>query len=234
MGKNLKDLRLEYYVNQYNQIVNKGFNGWLFSFTHKNLEHIPSLKSGKRRETALKILEVGSGSGEHIKFVESTFQQYIATDLAPELLGINTSELKSRGIQFQQADVENLRFKKNTFNRVICTCLLHHMNDPESALLEMKRVTKMGGLVSIYISCDPGILNRFLRTILIKPKARKLGFFEYDIFIAREHRGHFQSIQAMIQKVFNGQEIQQKFYPFHFKSWNLNTFSVFQITIISK
>ena len=138
------------------------------------------------------------------------------------------------GVKYEVADVQNLPFNKSSFDRVISTCLLHHLNDVEKALSEIKRVTKKGGLVSIYLSCDPGILNTLLRRLLIIPKARKLGFDEYPIFIAREHKNHFSSIESMISAVFKGQNIRKKYYPFYIKSWNLNTFCIFQIQINSK
>jgi ubiquinone/menaquinone biosynthesis C-methylase UbiE len=108
------------------------------------------------------------------------------------------------------------------------------VQDFEKALLEMRRVTKRGGLVYIYLSRDPGILNRFFRKIFIVPKAKGKGFNEYKVFIAREHRNHFKSLETMIKHVFKSQKIQQRYYPLRIKSWNLNTFCIFQIEIVSK
>ena len=144
----------------------------------------------------------------------------------------NNRESNLAKIKYKVADVQNLPFKTSSFDRVISTCLLHHVNDVEKALLEIKRVTKKSdGLISIYLSCDPGILNRLLRSLLIMPKARKLGFSEYEIFIAREHKNHFQSIDSMINHVFKGQNIHKKYYPFYIKSWNLNVFVIYQILL---
>jgi ubiquinone/menaquinone biosynthesis C-methylase UbiE len=179
------------------------------------------------------VLEVGGGSGQHLKFVKY-FSKYTLTDINPLLLPKNSRDSKLAKLKYKVADVQNLPFKEGCFDRVISTCLLHHLADVEKALLEIKRVTKSGGLVSLYLSCDPGILNRLLRRLLILPKARKLGFSEYEIFIAREHKNHFQSIKCMIEYVFKGQNIQLKYYPFIIKSWNLNAFCIFQIQIISK
>ena len=59
------------------------------------------------------------------------------------------------------------------------------------------------------------------------PKARKLGFNDYDLLISREHRNHFQSIKTLIEHTFKDQVIHVKYYPFAIKSWNLNTFCIF-------
>ncbi len=228
------ELSNTYYQNFYTNTANKGFNGFLFDFTHKKLELVSRFGNSRKHKTSSKVLEVGSGSGQHLKFVEKTYSKYIMTDINSSLLLKNSKESKLSKIEFKVADVQNLPFKSGTFDRVIATCLLHHLNDPEKALSEVRRVVKRGGLVSIHLSCDPGALNRFLRRLLIIPKARKLGFYEYEIFIAREHRNHFQSLERMIKYVFKDQNIRQRYYPFRIKSWNLNTFCIFQIEISSK
>jgi phosphatidylethanolamine/phosphatidyl-N-methylethanolamine N-methyltransferase len=232
--KTIVDLSTRYYEQYFDQNANKGFNGYLFKFTHKKLELIPRMIDGQRRKASLKVLEVGAGAGQHFKFVEKTYAKYVMTDINSSLLPKNTKASRLQNIEYKIADVQNLPFKQGSFDRVISTCLLHHLNDVEKALSEIKRVTKSGGgLVSIYLSCDPGILNRVLRKLLIIPKAKKLGFNEYEVFIAREHRNHFQSIKVMIEEVFKGHLIQIRYYPFKIRSWNLNTFCIFQIQIVT-
>lgn len=223
-----------YYQNFYNHTANDGFNGFLFNFTHRALESIPRLSNGGKRKVSSRVLEVGAGAGQHLQFVKKTYSEYTMTDINSSLMYKNNRESNLAKIKYKVADVQNLPFKTSSFDRVISTCLLHHLDDVEKALSEIKRVTKKGGLVSIYLSCDPGILNRLLRRLLIIPKARKLGFDDYPIFIAREHKNHFSSIESMISAVFKSQSIRKKYYPLYIKSWNLNTFCIFQIQINSK
>ena len=234
MSQEVDRLREHYYLHFFDNTSNKGLNGWLFDFTHKKMELLPSFKNGKKLREFSRILEVGAVRGQHFKFVEKSYSKYTMTDVNSVLMLENNKESKLAKIEYKVADVQNLPFAQGSFDRVISTCLLHHLDDVETALSEIKRVIKKGGLVSIYLSCDPGVMNRLLRRLLIIPKARRLGFSEYDIFIAREHKNHFQSIECMINHVFKGQNIQKKYYPFHIKSWNLNTFCIFQIQINSK
>jgi phosphatidylethanolamine/phosphatidyl-N-methylethanolamine N-methyltransferase len=228
-----EDAATQYYKQYFDQCVNSGFNGYLFNFTHKKLELIPRIFKSRKSKANLSVLEVGAGAGQHLKFVKNTYAKYTMTDINASLLSKNTVESKLKKIEFKIADVQKLPFVKGSFDRVISTCLLHHLNDVEKALLELKRVTKSDGLISIYLSCDPGLLNRLLRRLLVIPKARKLGFNEYEVFIAREHRNHFQSIKVLIQEVFKDHEIQLRYFPFRIKSWNLNTFCIIQIQIVS-
>jgi phosphatidylethanolamine/phosphatidyl-N-methylethanolamine N-methyltransferase len=227
VGKNTT--QTSYYKQFYDKVGYKGFSGWLLSFTHKKLEVLPR-NYKKLQEIRYNILEVGGGSGEHIPFVKMAYDEYTLVDINPTILPKNHLDKK---IKFKLADVEKLPFRNRVFDRVICTCLLHHLNNIENALLEIKRVTKIGGLISIYISCDPGIINRTLRKLFIIPKARKLGFQDYELFIAREHKGHFSAINTLIHHIFYGQKIKVRYYPIGIRSWNLNTFIILQIQIVS-
>jgi hypothetical protein len=65
-----------YYQNFYNNTANKGFNGFLFNFTHRALERIPCLSNGGKRKVSSKVLEVGAGAGQHLQFVKNIFRIY--------------------------------------------------------------------------------------------------------------------------------------------------------------
>jgi len=79
------------------------------------------------------------------------------------------------------ADAQVLPFLDNSFGRVIATCLLLHLQEPELALLEWRRVTENNGLITILIPTEPGLLLRLSRALLTSPKARRLGFDGYSL-----------------------------------------------------
>ena len=56
-----------------------------------------------------------------------------------------------RNVGFRRADVFELPFPDGTFNVVWAKYLLQWLKDPKTALAELKRVTKPGGVV---VSCD--------------------------------------------------------------------------------
>lgn len=215
----------EYYQYYYNKISECGFSGWLFSVTHKKLE-LPK----KLIMAGSSILEVGAGTGQHFKYVNKNYKAYCMTDINPDLFPRHFEDLSNK-VSYKVSDVNALPFKDLEFDRVISTCLLHHLADFENALIEIKRVTKPGGLISIYLSCDPGILNRLLRSIIVIPKSRKSGFLAYKLFIAKEHRNHFSSIDTVLRDVYKGDLIKCKYYPFRLPSWNLNAFVIYQILL---
>ena len=71
-----------FYKNQYQRFIGTGIVGFVASLTHKSLEN------GRHRPvgTVYKILEVGAGGGQHIKFCKQNYSEYIMTDLRPENL----------------------------------------------------------------------------------------------------------------------------------------------------
>ena len=72
MVKTIDTLSTKYYKQFFDQTGYSGFSGWLFSYTHKKLELLPRLKNGQKR-VPLKVLEVGAGSGQHLKYVEKNY-----------------------------------------------------------------------------------------------------------------------------------------------------------------
>jgi phosphatidylethanolamine/phosphatidyl-N-methylethanolamine N-methyltransferase len=183
----------------------------------------------------LKILEVGANAGEHLPYVSSDFASYIMTDIRPltddSILDRIRKNSPSGGvIDFQVADVQSLPFDDSTFDRVISTCLFHHLDQPIKALSEIERVTKTGGTISILIPNDPGILYRLLRGITTLRAAKKEGLYEEAQLVhAIEHRNHFLQLRTLLESQFKKDRISFSSFPFKFKSYNLNALTVFHI-----
>jgi ubiquinone/menaquinone biosynthesis C-methylase UbiE len=108
-------------------------------------------------------------------------------------------------------------------------CVLHHVEKPEQVFKELRRVLKVGGTATIYLSCDPSILVRLIRKFTVSRAAKNKGFQGYPLLISREHRNHFYSLNQMIKYSFRNDTMQINYFPFVIKSWNLNTFAIFHI-----
>jgi ubiquinone/menaquinone biosynthesis C-methylase UbiE len=67
------------------------------------------------------------------------------------------------------------------------------VDDVENSLKEARRVCKNGGVISIYLPTDPGIMYRFMRKIFTARRASKLRI-NYEYINALGHRNHFYSI----------------------------------------
>ncbi len=174
------------------------------------------------------ILELGVGEGEHIQFVSANYDRYVAYDIDGERLKL-INEFGIPKLEIQQGDAQKLDFPDTTFDRIIVTCLLVHLDDPEKALREWERVLKRGGTLTMYVPCEPGMALKIFRKLVMKPKAKKMGYDGYDLFIARDHKTSADRVITLCRHIFGDGKMAVKYYPFLIKSWYLNLFSVIHI-----
>ncbi len=95
------------------------------------------------------------------------------TDKNLKLYGVDISESdigKAKNLvpngTFEITDNKTLPFADKTFDVVISSLTLHHMNDPMGSLLEMKRVMKDTGLIYLIdIMAEGKLFNSILKRI---------------------------------------------------------------------
>jgi ubiquinone/menaquinone biosynthesis C-methylase UbiE len=179
------------------------------------------------------VLELGCGQGQHLKFVKQPVEEYIESDLRLE--NIPVRDIASKNVNIEkvvrtQLDSEILSpIKSESIDRVIATCLLAHLPNPESALIEWRRVTKQGGSISIWVASEPGLLLRVLRQLTTVRKARRRGLNHLS-FLYREHRNHYPYLQVLIRDVFESDHISVRSFPASYMSWNLSLWKIITIT----
>lgn len=102
---------------------------------------------------SLELLDVGCGPGS----ITADFAAILSLghvtgiDQAPEAIAKALSTAASRGltnVSFQVADAVELPFPDGEFDVVHAHHVLYHTQDPVKALMEMKCVTKPGGLIA--------------------------------------------------------------------------------------
>jgi ubiquinone/menaquinone biosynthesis C-methylase UbiE len=90
-----------------------------------------------------RILEIGAGRGEYYRFVTNDFSEYLMTDISDwgrsEIEVLAETDCR---IKFEVQDMQNLTFEDESFDRVIVSCVLAHVDEPYVALSEVKRITK--------------------------------------------------------------------------------------------
>ena len=215
-----------YYRDFYSRMMghdSEGVLSLLWKYPHKVME-----KKFKSNQD-LKILELGFGEGEHLSFVSADFEEYVATDLDAERLERFRPKLIENA-KLMQCDASALPFPDNSFDRVIATCLIAHLSNPEAALIEWRRVLKPGGKLTMYVPCEPGFSLRLFRRLFSAPKAKRLGFEGFNLYIARDHINDAFRVLNLAAEVFQGDGFKQVFRPFFFRSWYLNLFCVVQAT----
>ena len=160
-----------YYDLHYQSVHYKGSLGLFTSFYHQQLE-----RRRKSKSHYPKVLEIGAGTGEHLQFVKHTFDEYILSDITlhpTSLSNLNLDPRKDK-LHFLMADATNLPIEDDKFDRVLCTCVLHHISDLELALNEIRRVSANNAVIDLYVPCVPGLIYRWLRHFTSHYKQKKL------------------------------------------------------------
>ena len=208
----------KFFLNEYEEIYLEGFSGKSKDAIHKIME-----KPFKNR-TFKKVLELGALSGYHKKFVEHNFDLYIESDIL-----LKNDEVKAENYKLIYQDAENLKdFSDNSVDRVIATCLVSHLNNPEKCLIEINRVLKKGGVASIWVANDPSFSLRALQIIFRKRKFKKNNL-DYDALQFRQHINYFTRINFLLYDVFKEYKIIKSEMPFKGLWYHLNLATIYQI-----
>lgn len=211
----------EYYTEAYDNIAQSGSFGFASRLQHRSLERglspdIPPVWD---------ILEVGAGSGQHISFVDSaSWREYIQTDLRPPM---ETRELAGTWLTYS-VDATSLPFPDNRFDRVISTCVLAHTSDPRQALREWRRVTRPGGVITMYLPTEPSFLLSVVRLFGPRQSRIRAGFDPRLVHI--DHPYSFQFLNTAVAFECASDKVKRQRFPRHFPWW-LSLWDVIHVTV---
>jgi ubiquinone/menaquinone biosynthesis C-methylase UbiE len=107
-----------------------------------------SYQSGSR------VLEAGCGVGAQTVSLarNSPDASFISIDISANSITKAKRAVESEGfsnVQFQQADIFNLKFELASFDHVFVCHVLEHLSQPDSALTILKRLLKVGGTITV-------------------------------------------------------------------------------------
>jgi ubiquinone/menaquinone biosynthesis C-methylase UbiE len=102
-----------------------------------------------RNGRMIKILDVGCGPGILTVALAPLVDEVVALDLTPEMIAQakkRSDWLGLKNVRFEVGQAEELPFTDGYFDVVVTRLMLHHLLSPTSAIEEMARVTRKGGL----------------------------------------------------------------------------------------
>jgi ubiquinone/menaquinone biosynthesis C-methylase UbiE len=139
--------QLRNYIHGYSQEETRRLNDQ--ATTISDLLHWDSLW----KEGSL-ILEAACGVGAQTRIIsqKNPNSRFISIDLSEKSLSTATEVIEAldiNNVEFRQADVFNLPFENGSFDHVFVCFLLEHVSKPEMALLELKRVLKVDGTITV-------------------------------------------------------------------------------------
>ncbi|HII71283.1 TPA: class I SAM-dependent methyltransferase [Candidatus Woesearchaeota archaeon] len=103
-----------------------------------------------KKKAKMSLLDVGCGNGFFTKPFSRIFKTK-GVDFSKRMVSLNP--VKNCEVQ----DANNLKEKDNSYDIVFCSNLLHHLDSPEKAIKEMKRVSKKHIILS-----EPNRNNPFM------------------------------------------------------------------------
>ena len=212
-----------YQKDNYKNYLYGGFLGILFRWQHR-------LLSPKAYINCEKVLEIGPGYEPHIKYKKLNYKDYYCLELETNLKYQEYYTKNFPDVKFNTYGGEKLNFDDNYFDRIILSHTLEHIPDFENFLLELNRVLKKNGVMSIASPCDNGFLWRLGRYLLKKTyhKFKKTSEIDYDYLLAKEHVNTIFQITAVLKKKF---KIQSELYlPFRIKIIDINLFHICHIS----
>lgn len=101
------------------------------------------------------VLELGCGTGLFSEAFARTGCRLTAVDVAPALLDIATARPRVADVTFRIEDAESLSFDGESFDAVIGSSVLHHL-DLDAALAQIHRVLRPGGRLAF---AEPNMIN---------------------------------------------------------------------------
>jgi len=94
------------------------------------------------------VLDVGTSQGDFIKTLMKSLKDYeafVGIDISEKDLEKAKKRFQNEPVTFEIMNAEEMSFDDNSFDTVCFSYSVHHLENVESVLREMKRVLKQGG-----------------------------------------------------------------------------------------
>ncbi len=112
------------------------------------------IHAGTQFPAGSKVLEAGCGVGAQTRLLlkRSSDADYTCIDISEKSLA-TAKRLKEQAcfgnVTFQQENITTLSFADEAFDHIFVCFVLEHLDDPVTALVELKRVLKTGGTITV-------------------------------------------------------------------------------------
>ncbi|MBP7652247.1 class I SAM-dependent methyltransferase [Candidatus Dependentiae bacterium] len=111
-----------------------------------------------------KVLELGCGAANILTKVNS--ENKFGADISKYIL--EKAKINAPEVKFVQGDIQTLFFKKNYFDKIICSEALEHLPDPEKVADNAYKLLKESGIFVVTVPIEKNIQN--IKKIIMKLK----------------------------------------------------------------
>ena len=151
------------------------------------------------------VLECACGTGMITSAIAQLCKSIVATDIAENMLKIAKKKChKYKNITWQLADITNLPYDDDIFDKAIASNVIHLLDEPYKAIDEMIRVTKDSGTIIIptYITGNLKWFNDMTVNVWNRFGANFRKQFTYDeykkFFEDGDYKAEFEIIEGRI------------------------------------
>ena len=121
---------------------------WLDEDEYRHYARLRLLDKINKKFAFKSFLDVGCGSGRLLRNYKEKGVESVGLELAKEIVKYHAGH---RYTPVVQGGAQQLPFISDAFDFVTCLGLIEHLPDPQSAITELFRVTKPGGMALITV-----------------------------------------------------------------------------------
>ncbi|MDN3649683.1 methyltransferase domain-containing protein [Reinekea marina] len=136
--------------------------------------------------TGMQVLEFGCGTGTTAVYHAPYVQHIYAIDISEKMIEIGRNKAREADIDnitFSRGTLQEFNAKADSLDAVLGLNVIHLMEDWQSAITEVARILKPGG---VFVSSTACIGHSYLRFIkLLAPIGKRLGLMP-DVFVLTE------------------------------------------------
>jgi len=127
-----------------------------------------------------RLLDLGSGDGRLGQKIKQFYPQLEIIGLEPDkklVAGAKKRTAGVKGLSYLSGRGEKIPFPDNSFEAVLASCVLEHVDDYQKTLREISRVIKPGGIFHSVtpLEADPWVLHHWFREWIWSRTKRHLG-----------------------------------------------------------
>ncbi len=129
--------------------VQQAYNAW--SETYDTVENktrdieakaLRQMISGEKFD----ILEIGCGTGKNTEFLQTKAEKLVGADFSAEMLTQAKAKITAENVEFRQLDLrEDWNFLADSFDLIICSLALEHIENIDFVFAEAHRVLRENG-----------------------------------------------------------------------------------------
>lgn len=126
-------------IGDFSNTRDKELANWFRAIFHYLNKYAPLLRGNKR-----KIIEFGSATGAAAGELQGYGFVVTATDVSK--LAVDRAKKNYPGIKFYVHDIQELFTKDKNYDIALALDVIEHLEDPEAAIRNIKKILKIGGV----------------------------------------------------------------------------------------